>query len=164
MTSGIASAASVTPATTSRLSHACWYGLMLPNSDGPRRVSRGAGAASVLTRRILRRRAGTCCHPNGTKTLRAHLIHRRDRQTGDGVGDRKQEHAEREEHARGAIRRDPPPRQCLLQRDETGDDCHPEDVHDSQREERSHERPAATDAPRAVLDAHPERARVAVSP
>src|SRR5262249_61326759 len=97
MTSGIASAASVTPATTSRLSHARWYGLMLPNSDGPRRVSRGAGAASVLTRRILRPRAGTCCHPNGTKTLRAHLIHRRDRHNGGGGGGRQHGHGPREE-------------------------------------------------------------------
>ena len=63
-----------------------------------------------------------------------------------------------EQHGRRPVGRDPAPRQGLLDRDQPGDDGHPDDAHDAQREQRRHQRPAAADAPGAVAS-RPSAAR-----
>src|SRR6266545_2981669 len=56
------------------------------------------------------------------------------------------------------------PGERLLDRDQTGDDRHPNDAHDPERKERRHQRPAAADTPGAVPHSHPERAGPPVAP
>ena len=50
-------------------------------------------------------------------------------------------------------------RNQLLDRDEPGDHSHPDDAHDSEREERRHQRPATADTPSPVPCAHLESSR-----
>src|SRR5918994_6890243 len=98
---------------------------------------------------------------------RGHLLHRRVPGTceaGDGTGRGQHEHPEGQEDGCGSVGADPAPRDGLLQGDEPGDDGHPHDAHDPQREKRRHEGPTTADAPGAVLRSHSERAREAVAP
>ena len=93
---------------------------------------------------------------------------------GSLPGNRERRDARRARRARARrARAGPPPSRrsptrrhgtSLLDRDQPGDDGHPGDAHDAQREERRHQRPAAADAPGAVPRAHPQRARPAVAP
>ena len=61
---------------------------------------------------------------------------------------------EREQDGRGSPGGGTAPGQRLLQRDQRGDERHPGEAHDAEREQRRHQRPAAAHAPRAVPRAH----------
>src|SRR5262249_39934062 len=83
---------------------------------------------------------------------------------GNGVWDR-QEHDREDNQGRGcAPSRYTTPRKQLLEGDQRGDERHPRDAHHAQREQGSHERPAAADAPGGVPSPHRERPWVAVTP
>ena len=101
--------------------------------------------------------------------LRAHRRHRhrliaRDGQRRDHVRRDQHQHAKRKQNPRRPVGGDAAPGQRLFGRDQPGDQRHPNDAHDPQREQRCHQRPAAADAPRPVLRAHPNGARRAVAP
>jgi hypothetical protein len=56
------------------------------------------------------------------------------------------------------------PRQRLLDRDQSSDECHPRDAHHPEREERRHQRPTAADTPGAVSCASAPMLRPPASP
>src|SRR5437588_5809329 len=105
-----------------------------------------------------------------SSALRAHLVHlrrraaARDRESRDRAGSREHEDADHEQDNRRPIGRSTTPGDELLERDDAGDERHPDDAHHPEREQRGHQRPTTADAPSTVLDAHPQPARGSVAP
>src|SRR5947209_9068548 len=88
----------------------------------------------------------------------------RDGESRDRAGSREHEHADHEQDTRRPVRRSTTPGHELLERDDAGDERHPDDAHHPEREQRGHQRPTTADAPSTVLDAHPQPARGSVAP
>src|SRR6478609_422182 len=96
----------------------------------------------------------------GHRGHRRHVVHlarsplARDGQSGDRIRDDDEQDTESDEDGSGAIGRQTAPRKHLLQGDQRGDERHPRDAHDTEREQGGHQRPAASNAPCAVLHSH----------
>src|SRR5439155_22361080 len=88
----------------------------------------------------------------------------RDRERGNRVGSREQKHADYEQNGRRPVGRSTAQRHELLERDYPGNECHPNDAHHPEREERGHQRPATPDAPSTVSHSHLEPADSSIAP